>query len=283
MQVDFLWQQGVVFLIGLAFSRGIWLVRTRILHRRARRFFGVDVSARGASVVLQVLHPLGRSNFDATTEQTTALKVLPDGRQARLPIYGNVLHLDDYQASQEVVELLREHRLPSSRLVADSDVLGQWAANPSAVCIGSPFVNAALAEAINATAGPDGPYITGDRPALTLDTYRVAVRLPDELILGVTVERAIGVIARLPNPACPQGWVIGIFGCRAEATYAAARYLHREFDDVLRWIDRDSPAVVLLAVEGATFGIVRPMYAATVSEVLFQRSELVAYYRRHEF
>jgi hypothetical protein len=283
VQIDFLWQQGVVFLVGLAFSRGVWLVRTRILHRRARRFFGPGVSAHGASVILQVLNPLGTSNFDATAEQTTALKILPDGRQARLPIYGKVLHLDDYQASQEVVELLREHRLPPSRLLADGDVLGQWAANQEAICIGSPFVNSALAEAINATAGPDGPYITGDRPAATLDTYRVAIRLPTEMIFGVTADRAIGVIARLPNPASRQGRVIGLWGCRAEATYAAARYLHREFDDLLRWFDDDSPTAVVLAVEGATFGIVRPMYVGSVNETLFERPDLITHYRRDGF
>src|SRR5260370_20716721 len=156
MPFDFLWQQGIVFLIGMTFSRAIWLTRTKILRHRARVLFGNQVTDCGVSIVVQTLSPLSRSNFDSVAERTMALKIPPDGSRDELPIYADVVHLDDYRASQEVVELLRELRLPASRVVADADVLGEWARHPSVVCIGSPFVNAALADAIMAAGWPGG-------------------------------------------------------------------------------------------------------------------------------
>lgn len=276
MIFEFLWQQALVFGMGFGLARAQRFVRTRMLHRRLMSFFGADV----VSIVVQALRPLSLSFFDKTAEKTIALKVVPSGGSERLPIYGDVLHLDDYRASQEVVELLRQNGGNVDQLLADSDVLGEWATHRNVVCIGSPFVNAALAEVIAVETRPEGPLVTAVRPSDTLDSYRVEIRAPSPVVVGVDADHAVGVIARLRNPADPRGWIVGVWGCRAESTYAAARHLRSAFRTMLPWARQGEPFVVLLAVRGGTFGIVDPMYAISGNTVVLERPDLLQRYDR---
>ena len=120
-------------------------------------------------------------------------------------------------------------------------------------------------------------WISGARSSSTLDTYRVIVRRPQELALGVDQTHTLGVIVRIPNPFVPTNSIVGIWGCHAESTYATARYLHRSFKTIVG--EEVSPSVVLLAVRGQKFNVVDPMYIATDTNV--ERSDdLLRWYLR---
>ena len=83
-------------------------------------------------------------------------------------------------------------------------------------------MNAALGELARLSEDVDGAWITGTRTSPTLDTYRVIIRKPLPLVVGVDQTHALGVIVRLPNPSSQGNWVVGVWGCRAQSTYATA-------------------------------------------------------------
>ena len=87
------------------------------------------------------------------------------------------------------------------------------------------------------------------------------------------------MIVRIPNPYVPTNSIVGIWGCRAESTYATARYLHRSFKAIAG--EDVPPSVVLLAVRGQKFNVVDPMYIATDTKI--ERSDdLLGLYLRPE-
>jgi hypothetical protein len=256
-------------------------VAGRVERAALRRFFGPDVSgAQGVTVTVPVYEPLAEDNFDASAELTMARKVDENGEESRRPIYGDVLHFDDYASAQELFALLRELGARDVALQRDSDFLGRWAEQSCVVCLGSPFVNAALGELGRLSEDTDNAWVTGTRATTTLDTYRVVIRKPQQLSLGVDPTHALGVIVRLPNPSSPENSVVGIWGCRAESTYAAAHYLRRCFTSIVG--DSDvAPSVMLLAVRGQKFNNVEPMYVAT-DAVVERKDELLRWYLRDD-
>jgi hypothetical protein len=249
--------------------------------RALRKFFGTDVLGdQGITVTVPVYHPLADDNFDKSVQVTMARKTDENGQVMERPIYGDVLHFDDYSSAQEVFALLRELGTRSVQLQRDSEFLGQWDERPCVVCLGSPFVNAALGELARLSDDTDSAWVSGTRASPTLDTYRVVVRRPQHLALGVDQTHALGVITRLPNPSSLANSVVGIWGCRAQSTYAAARYLHRSFKEIAGGTEI-APTVVLLAVRGQNFNVVDPMYVAT-DGVTKRNDDLLRWYLRSE-
>ena len=243
-----------------------------------RAFFGQDALAEpGVAVTVPVLRPLSGDNFDPRAEATVALKSDDEGREVRRPIYGEVLHVADYQSAEQVFLLLREQGARKTTLLQDSDALGKWNDNPCLVCIGSPFVNATIGELLRLDAG--GAWISGNRISDTLDTYRVVVRRPEHLTLGVDKDHAIGVIARLPNPARPGDWVVGGWGDRAESTYETARYLRVEFKRITGFSAPGVPLIALLAIRGYKLNVAELMYAAADRAIL-RNDDLLRMYDR---
>jgi hypothetical protein len=86
--------------------------------------------------------------------------------------------------------------------------------------------------------------------------------------LGVTRGAALGVIARFPNPADPAGMLLGVWGCRAEATHTTARYLHHNFDELKRQVPESDSWVVLLAIRGVRQDEAHVMYIGDQSRTL---------------
>ena len=281
MSIQFFVNWTLSFALGLLVSSATIFVRTRLRRRRLRGFFGQDALAKsGISVALSVLDPLTDQQFGTTEEPTFAYKTLSKTRKEKWPIYGRTLHLADQEAYVQIHDLLRREGAKDIGLVPDSDALGRWSMSPCVVCLGSPFVNATFLELLQIR-GESEPLVTADRPLPTLDSYRVRVREPRRLLLGVDEQDAIGVIARLPNPARPMDFVIGVWGCRAESTRATAAYLRDEFRRVTRWADGAKPLVVLLAIRGARLDVPTLMYVAT-DEVREEVPSLLAVYARDD-
>jgi hypothetical protein len=209
---------------------------------------------------------------------TQGLKVDEEGEMVRRPIYGDVLHFDDYNSAREIFDLLRSLGATGVDLQRDVDFLGRWGETPCVVCLGSPFVNAALGELGQLSEDVDSAWMSGTRSSTTLDTYRVVVRKPQHLELGVDQTHALGVIVRLPNPSSSANSVVGIWGDRAESTYATAHYFHKSFPKVAGASDV-APAVVLLAVRGKNLNFVEPMYVAH-DVVVSRNDELLDLYLR---
>jgi hypothetical protein len=280
MNIDFLWQNAVWLAIGLAASKLWRWLQTRVRHRRLRRFFGADALGKGGiAITVPVLRPLSADNFDSHAQTTIALKTDDAGRDVRRPIYGEVLHLNDYDSAEEMFALLRELGATRAKLLQDSEPLGRWDENPCLICLGSPFVNATIGELLRLAEDAGSAPISGSRVSDTLDTYRVVVDGPERLTLGVDEQHALGVIARLPHPSREGNWVIGVWGCRAESTLAAARYLHREFRQIAGLAEVRRPLIVLLAIRGQKWDRVDVMYAAS-DRVLSQQDELLRIYDR---
>ena len=147
------------------------------------------------------------------------------------------------------------------------------------ICLGSPFVNATLGELLRLADDAGGAGINATRVTDTLESYRVTLRAPDAMTLGVDKAHAIGVIARLPNPSKPEDWVIGVWGDRAESTRAAARYLRGHFKNVVQSAPRTTSLIGLLAVRGNELSAVEMMYRAT-DRVLSRNDELLRWYDR---
>ena len=246
-----------------------------------RNFFGADaLGAQGLTVTVPVYHPLAEDNFDNTVQVTMARKTDENGQDVERPIYGDVLHFDDYNSAQEVFALLHQLGATDVQLQRDSDFLGHWDERPCVVCLGSPFVNAALGELGRLSEDTDSAWVSGTRASPTLDTYRVVVRRPQYLALGVDRDHALGVIVRLPNPSSKANSVVGIWGCRAQSTYAAARYLRRSFKQIAGE-NGTAPTVVFLAVRGKNFNVVDRMYVAT-DGVTERNDELLRLYLRDD-
>lgn len=280
MSFEFLWQNAIWVIVGLVLSKLWRLGGTRVRRRRLRQFFGEDaLSDPGILVTVPVLRPLSKDNFDRTAEATVALKSDDTGKDVRRPIYGEVLHLDDYESAEEIFGLLRELGAKRTSLIPDSQALANWDRYRCLVCLGSPFVNASLGELLR-TAADDGRMpIVGSRESDTLDSYRLILSEPETLTLGVDEEHALGVVARLPHPLEANDWVLGVWGCRAESTYATARYLHREFKTIASLAEAHKRLIVLLAIRGQQHDIARVMYAATDHE-LARNDELLRPYDR---
>lgn len=263
MSLQFFINWAVSFALGLAVPAAGLFVRVRLRRRRLRGFFGQDaLGEAGISVALSVLDPLTDMQFEPGEERTMAFKVFPRGRKEKWPIYGRTLHLADQDAYVQIHDLLRAEGARNVQLVPDYEALGQWRAAPCVVCLGSPFVNATFTELLQVRGEPE-PFITAERPRPTLDSYRVFIREPRRLLLGVDEQNAIGVVVRLPNPAKPKDSVVAVWGCRAESTRTAAQYMREEFRRVARWAGRDQPLVVLLAIRGAMLDVATLMYVAT--------------------
>jgi hypothetical protein len=265
---DFLWQNAIWVVVGLALSKAWRWSGTHLSRWRLRSFFGADALGEvGIVVTAPVLKPLSRDNFNANAEVTTALKSDESGEEVRLPVYGEVLHLADYESAEEIFALLRKLGAKRTRLLQDSKALGTWQENPCMVCLGSPFMNATLGELLGLARDEGNAPISGNRASKTLDTYRLLVREPDSLTLGVDQQHALGVIVRLANRKRPSNWVIGVWGDRAESTYAAASYLRREFKAVAVLAEKGKPLTVVLSIRGLGFKDVSIMYAATDREL----------------
>ena len=243
-----------------------------------RRFLGKDaLSEQGVTVTVPIYHPLVYDNFQGAAEVTMARKTDESGQELRRPIYGDVLHFDDYRSAQEIFELLADLGARGVELRGDSDFLGHWADSPCVICLGSPFVNAALGELGKLSEDVDGAWVTGTRTSPTLDTYRVVIRRPQHLVLGVDQTHALGVIVRLPNPSLPGNSVVGVWGCRAQSTYATACFLRRSFMEFAAGADAP-PSVMLLAVRGQNLNVVDPMYVATDGVIVKRNDDLLRWY-----
>ena len=91
-----------------------------------RRFFGADAQGDpGVTVTVPVYHPLATDNFDQTAEVTMGRKVDESGQVLQRPIYGDILHFDDYNSAQEIFTLLRELRRAWRRASTRLRVSGQ--------------------------------------------------------------------------------------------------------------------------------------------------------------
>jgi hypothetical protein len=278
--LDFLWQNAIWVIIGLVLSKLWRLGGTRVRRRRLRQFFGTDaLNDPGILVTVPVLRPLSKDNFDPSAKATVALKSDDSGKDVRRPIYGEVLHLDDYESAEEIFRLLRGLGAKRTSLIPDSQALGNWDRYRCLVCLGSPFVNASLGELLRAAATEGQAPITGSRESDTLDSYRVVLSQPETLTLGVDEDHAMGVIARLAHPLMTDNWVIGVWGCRAESTRATARYLHREFKKISQLAEAHKRLIILLAVQGRQHDIVSVMYAASDRQ-LSRNDELLRVYDR---
>jgi hypothetical protein len=258
--------------------------RARLTREEAdalQRFFGVEVlEDQGITVTLPIYHPLTMNAFVHSDEITQARKTDENREEIVRPIYADVLHFDDYRSAQELADMLRDLGVSRVDFEADSAFLGHWDANPCVICLGSPFVNAALGELGKLSEDTDSAWVSGTRSSPTLDTYRVVIRKPQPLTLGVDETHALGVIARLANPSSPSNSVIGIWGCRAESTHATARYLRRSFKKITG-PELTIPTVVLLAVRGQNFSVIEPMYSAA-DEVIERNDDLLRWYLRPE-
>jgi hypothetical protein len=247
-----------------------------------RRLLGKDaLGEQGVTVTVPVYRPLVYDNFQGTAEVTMARKSDENGRELLRPVYGDVLHFDDYKSAQEIFAMLGELGARGVELRRDAEFLGHWSDSPCVICLGSPFVNAALGELGKLSEDVDGAWVTGTRASPTLDTYRVVIRRPQHLVLGVDQTHALGVIVRLPNPSSEGNAVVGVWGCRAQSTYATARFLHRQY---MRFVGDAGavPAVMLLAVRGQNLNVVDPMYVATGDVVATRNDELLRLYLRPE-
>jgi hypothetical protein len=243
-----------------------------------RRFLGKDaLGEQGVTVTVPVYHPLVYDNFQGTAEVTMTRKTDENGQELQRPVYGDVLHFDDYKSAQEIFELLGELGARGVELRGDSEFLGHWGDRPCVICLGSPFVNAALGELGRLSEDVDAAWVTGTRSSPTLDTYRVVIRRPQHLVLGVDQTHALGVIVRLPNPSSQGNSVVGVWGCRAQSTHATARFLHRSFMEFAGGADA-SPTVMLLAVRGQYLNVVDPMYVATDGVVVKRNDDLLRLY-----
>jgi len=261
-------------------------VGSRMARRAERtalcRFLGKDaLSEQGIAVTVPVYHPLVYDNFQGTAEVTMTRKTDENGQELQRPVYGDVLHFDDYKSAHEIFELLGKLGARGVTLRADSEFLGHWDDSPCVICLGSPFVNAALGNLGSLSKDVDGAWVTGTRTSPTLDTYRVEIQRPQHLVLGVDQTHALGVIVRLANPSSQGNSVVGVWGCRAQSTYATARFLHRSFMDFAGGAD-DPPTVILLAVRGQNLNIVHPMYMATDGVVVKRNDDLLRLYLRPE-
>jgi len=242
------------------------------------RFLGKDaLGEQGITVTIPIYHPLVYDNFQGTAEVTMTRKTDENGQELLRPVYGDVLHFDDYKSAQEIVDLLGGLGARGVELRGDSDFLGHWVDRPCVVCLGSPFVNAALGELGKLSEDVDGAWVTGTRTSPTLDTYRVVIRRPQHLVLGVDQTHALGVIVRLPNPSSEGNSVVGVWGCRAQSTYATARFLRRSFMEFAAGADAP-PTVMLLAVRGQNLNVVDPMYVATDGVIVKRNDDLLRLY-----
>lgn len=279
MSFDFLWQNVVWVIVGVIATRGWIFLQTRVRRRRLRRFFGADaLGEAGITITVPILDPLTSDPFDASPLRTVGLKTFRKRTTKRWPIYGRVMHLDDYTAAEEILSLLRAQGSIRYGVLPDSDSLGRWATNPCMLCLGSPFVNATFSELIHLAIGPGGPLISAERASDTLDSYRVLLGGPAPMRLGVTDENAIGVIACLRNPSKPSDAAIGVWGCRSESTLATARYLKRDFKSIAARVEPGKPLVLIIAVRGGGLDICEPMLAVT-DRVVLRRDELLALYQ----
>jgi hypothetical protein len=243
-----------------------------------RRFFGKDALGKdGIAVTVPVYHPLVNDNFQGTAEVTMTRKTDENGQEQLRPVYGDVLHFDDYKSAQEIFELLGELGGRDIELRGDAEFLGHWGDRPCVICLGSPFVNAALGELGRLSKDVDGAWVVGTRTSPTLDTYRVVIQTPQHLVLRVDQTHALGVIVRLPNPSSQGNSVVGVWGCRAQSTYATARFLHRSFMEFAGGADAP-PTVMLLAVRGQNLNIVDCMYIATDGTVAKRNDDLLHLY-----
>jgi len=280
MNVDFLWQNAIWVVLGLALSAAWRWMHTRVRRRSLRRFFGAEaLGETGIVLSVPVALPLSRDDFDRDAEVTTGHKLDDAGVRVRRPIYGEMLHFDDFKAAEELFALLRELGAKRSELVPDADSLDRWEESPCVVCLGSPFVNATMGELLRLADDDGGAPIAVTRTSDTLDTYRLALRRPTRLTLGVDRAHALGAVVRLPHPSRPGAWVIGVWGCRAASTHATARHLHRHFTQIAAFAEPHKPLVVLLAVLGREREIVKPMYVAT-DRALLRDERLLCHYDR---
>ena len=284
MWFDFVWQQLIIFAGGLATARVVRFYNMRVRRTTLRRYFGSSRLDDGVTVVLQIFGPLSRDNFGKASETTIAVKNIGRVVGQRVPIYGDVFHLDDYLASQEIFKLVRGYGAREGTIVADSEPIQGWSSFHNLVLLGSPNVNLAIADALSGVKRDGRLFVVTSRGTLSLDSYRVEVRSSAVYSLGVTETHALAVVTRVPHPSQSGEWVTGIWGCRAETTLQAAKYFRANFGGICKFGRRSHqrPLVIVLAASGNDLSILKPMLIATDDAVIEESPELLDPYRRGE-
>ena len=235
---------GFVFLVvGLSFQK----IRKLLFYRRFKRAFGFVVES-GANMAISL--PFWTLKTNEREISRFLKKSIWSGEEEEYYGPTETFSADDVKASRELSAVVSEVFPQPTLIVSDRDIL-QFE-DRTVLIIGSPIANFHARNIFQGDffqMGANRPFVFREKYETTHSpsrTYVVSTNSRKEYYSDKAHD--IGVVQRLRNPCCDDGYLFIVAASHAEGTYGAARYLRNNW----KWFAKQhigSTAGVLLRVD----------------------------------
>ncbi|MGY5853524.1 MAG: hypothetical protein RTU92_08175 [Candidatus Thorarchaeota archaeon] len=209
------------------------LARFRLRHMR--NIFGTIDDLRGqVRFVIPRFKPLTYDDF-AEGDKTFMVKDFITNKSGtklddrRVPMYSEVLVIDDYLAFRHIEDLFAEYGYGKIEFCADRHALPDWR-KELIICFGGPRSNQKLRQILNQDSLQFFDiYDLGD----LLSEWKLMFSVgKEEGTYNSSEEIAYAFILKAQNPFYPEGVIFGIAGDSASSTIMAARYVSENLVDI---------------------------------------------------
>ncbi len=213
---------------GIALKSAYDFIRKRTRLRHMRRVFGEIEDLRGqVRFVLPKFKPMTYDDF-AGGDKTFMVKDCLANRSGtklkdlKVPMYSEVLVIDDYLAFKRIEQLFTEYGYGSLEFCDDVQALREWR-EVLILCFGGPRSNQKLRQIMNHEACD---FITLDDSSDLLSDWTLTYNVGGKSeTFNPTEETAYGFIFKMQNPNYEPGHIIAIVGDSAFSTDMSARFL----------------------------------------------------------
>lgn len=220
---------GIVAMTAIGLRSSYSFFRRRIQLRHMRNIFGdVDLLRESSSVVIPTFQPLSYDEFHkgkGTTYIDKNFIASANGvklEKKKVPLYSDVLVLDDYLAYDKVNAMLMNNGYGAVEFIPDIDALKEWKKH-LIVCIGGPRSNQKLRQVMNT---PAMEFFEVNDVHDLLSNWQLNLDYDGERHSYVACDvTAYAYVMKVSNPNFSQGKIMAIAGDCSYGTDMAAEYL----------------------------------------------------------
>lgn len=213
---------------GIALKSAYDFIRKKTRLRHMRSVFGEIEDLRGqVRFVLPKFKPMTYDNF-ATGDKTFMVKDYLANRSGtklkdrKVPMYSEVLVIEDYLAFKRIEQLFTEYGYGSLEFCDDILALREWR-KVLIICFGGPRSNQKLQQIMNHEACD---FITLDDSGDLLSDWTLTYNVGGESeTFNPTEEIAYAFLFKMQNPNFEAGRMIAVVGDSSFSTDMAARFL----------------------------------------------------------
>jgi hypothetical protein len=244
---------------GVLAKTGYDIFRRRWRLRHMRNIFGeLDDLDGDMLTVMPVFNPMSEDNFAGGELSRLKKQVISNNKGTRLetttvPLFSDVLVIDDFKAFRQVERLFAEHRYGFIDFCPDIDALTCWDKR-LIICFGGPRSNQKLRQIMNL---PTCSFIDVDDSGELLSDWTLHYDVAGESgEYRSTDEDAYSYLFKTDNPNHPEGKLIGVAGDSAVSTFMAASYLRENLVPLSRQFE-DSDFLLILHADRSNLDSLR--------------------------